>query len=173
MSTKRPCWATVEHFALAPDALPRVLAAMFARYHGRVRRGDIRWWQPDYRRHVAWVQRLAATDCVQARGMARWDDEARARWDAADQRDREAVALVNRALRDAEVHLVSDAPGQGPLYWIDGFSGEWRDGLTGGACGERLIQLAMLRWQASWGRAGARLAKLAGLKSVPMVVADA
>jgi len=172
----RPNWAEVERLALAPDALPRVLAEMFSLHCGVVARGDIRWWPPEYVRVEAWRERMMRSNTEAGRGlrMGRWDDAGVARHDAWAAVDRAAWAATNRAIRDAPVHLLADRPpARGGIWALDSSTGEWRAAITGGARGDRLIELAMLRWGCSWGRAGHRLAKAVGLRGVPLVVADA
>jgi hypothetical protein len=71
------------------------------------------------------------------------------------------------------VHLLADrGESRGGLWLVDGGSGEWRMAVNGGARGWRLIELAMLRWRVSWGKAGHRLAKAAGLRGVPVARMD-
>jgi hypothetical protein len=158
---RRPSWRTVNDLALAdPAGLARVLASMFDLYCGSVRRGSIRWWQPDYLPAPA------------AAAVAEWLPPR-----AADVRDqciedfiasrRAVLAPVNRALRDSEVHLACSRP-ERRLFLIDSYQGEWR-AASGAQRGNDLLSLGMLRWGCSYGQAGNRIAKLMGFR-VPTIV---
>lgn len=161
--------------------LPRVLAGMgFTLHCGTVSRGMLRWWRPDYLtapslEAVAGWYPARADRAIRIVGMAEWVETCRA-----------FAAPLNRNLRDAAVHIMA-APVAAPtwrrdergreyldthrLYWIDAYSGEWRDG-TGGQMGADLLSLGAVRWACRYGQAGARIARLAGFR-VPTITGGA
>jgi hypothetical protein len=147
---RRPCWATVNEFALHADALPRVLAAMHLQaFLGTVDRGAIAWWQPAYLRPLCGTP---AGGDVQA-------DLYRAGY-------RARLAPLNRAMRDAAVILMRL---DDRVICIDGRSGEWRS-ADGANRGRDLLELGVWRWSCTYGQAGYRLAKIAGLDAVPTYI---
>lgn len=153
-------WDFINDVALQQDELPRVLAAMqFPTYCGSVPRGTITWWRPDYLRPQrreeidAWFPARAAE--VRAQCIDSWLELRRAE-----------MAPVNRALRDATVHML--ATEDGSLILVDDYSGEWRS-TDNAVRGRSLIELGAWRWQISYGKAGARIARLCGFDQLPLL----
>lgn len=129
---RKPDWRAVTHEALADTAsLLRVLAGMgFKAHHGTVTRGSIRWWQPSY---------LSAP---------------------AKSPHRATFASVNRNLRDADVHLVSEGR---TVTAVCGYAGEWRT-ADGTQRGDDLASLGALRWSCRYGQAAAKIASIIGIR---------
>lgn len=134
---RKPDWRAVTYEALAdPASLMRVLAGLgFKAYHGTVSRGSIRWWTPAY---------------LTAPGNSP---------------HRASYAEVNRAMRDADVHLVSE---DRVVTAICSYQGEWRT-VDGSQRGDDLASLGALRWGCRYGQAAGRITKLIGLDRVPVV----
>ena len=133
---RKPDWRAVTYEALADLAsLMRVFAAMGFKHHlGTVPRGSIRWWQPDY---------------MNAPGNSP---------------HRRCYASVNRAMRDADVHLLSL---DRAVFAVCSYEGEWR--TAGGAQrGDDLASLGALRWSCRYGQAAAKIASLIGIR-IPQV----
>ena len=133
---RKPDWRAVTYEALADLAsLMRVFAAMGFKHHlGTVPRGSIRWWQPDY---------------MNAPGNSP---------------HRRCYASVNRAMRDADVHLRSL---DRAVFAVCSCEGEWR--TAGGAQrGDDLASLGALRWSCRYGQAAAKIASLIGIR-IPQV----
>ncbi|MBP8298033.1 MAG: hypothetical protein KAX84_18125 [Burkholderiales bacterium] len=134
--SRKPDWRAVTYEALADLAgLMRVFAAMGFKHHlGTVPRGSIRWWQPDY---------------MNAPGNSP---------------HRRCYASVNRAMRDADVHLLSL---DRTVFAVCSYQGEWR--TAGGAQrGDDLASLGALRWSCRYGQAAAKIASLIGIR-IPQV----
>ena len=148
MTTRRPCWDTVNDTALQPDNLPRVLAAMdLDGYLGTIQRGAIKWWPPGY---------LRPLPCEWPPGRAQHGIAAyRAR-----------LGPINRAMRDADVVLMQLG---GRVICIDTYQGEWRAG-DGANRGRNLLDLGVWRWACRYGQAGNRIARLCGI-GVPTIQA--
>ncbi len=136
----KPDWRAVTLEALANRAsLMRVFAAMgYKAHHGTILRGDIKWWQPAY---------LAASR---------------------KSPHRQSYAETNRAMRDAEVHVLSDDWRTSRITVVCNYAGEWRS-ADGAQRGDDLVSLAALRWSCRYGQAGARLARIIGLERIPSV----
>ena len=137
----RPDWRSITDEDLRdPAALVRVLAAMGYRAHlGTLPWGAIRWWVPPY---------MTAPAVVPSR--------------------RAEFATVNRAMRDADVHLVADADA---ITAVCAYAGEWRT-ADGAQRGDDLPSLGAVRWGIAYGKAAARIARVIGLHSIPRL-ADA
>jgi hypothetical protein len=158
----KPCWSYLNDVALWPDNLPRVLGAMaFDRYCGSSTRGAIKWWQPDYVRIPSVpilrerTRQFVATDVLD-HVVADRHQRLTAEW-----------APLNRALRDAAVHLLALS---GRIVCVDGYQGEWRS-ADGANRGRDLIDLGMWRWSCKFGQAAGRIARLIGMSSIPKVAA--
>lgn len=162
----RPFWAAINDEALRDAAsLARVLSDMGfnvtagALYCGAVTRGAIRWWQPDYIRPAIATQ---GTTEQQASFAAH---------------RRATVAPTNRAMRDAMVHILAAPVTPGfriaadgrrylhthYLYIVDTYSGEWRS-VDGAQLGNNLLSLGALRWDCTYGQAGARIARIIDIR---------
>jgi hypothetical protein len=130
----KPDWRAVTCEALHPDNLPRVLAGFgFPHYCGAVPRGSIAWWPPAY---------------------------------AAAPRNsphRACFAALNRAMRDAEAHMLAD---RDRVTVVCGYSGEWRS-ADGAQRGPDLPSLGALRWGITYGKAAARIARAIGMPRIP------
>lgn len=171
----RPAWDAVRMVALRDDHLPRVLAGMgFLSRIDTIRRGDVTWWPPEYRRVIPWHQqdRWNNGNSLAARGLMarRWDEAAAAQQDRWQAVEREDAAAVNRAMRDSPVLLML-APKDRPfrLVLIDTGHGMgcWRDPANA-VRGDCLIALGMLMWREDrFGRAAARIARLCGMRRIP------
>lgn len=160
----RPFWTSVNDEALRePAALMRALAGMgFSRHLTTFARGEIRWWQPDYIRPT-----ISPSGTVEQQESF-----------AATRRGE--AAPVNRAMRDATVHVLAAAARPalrvGPdgrtvlhtatLYFVDSYGGAWRS-ADGAQLGEDLISLGMLRWGCRYAQAAGRVARLIGLEEIP------
>ena len=133
---RKPDWRAVTYEALLePSRTMRVLAGLgFHAYHGTISRGTIRWWQPPY---------LFA---------------------ASNNPHRPCFARVNRAMRDAEVHILSDADRR--ITAVCSYEGEWRT-ADGAQRGDDLASLGALRWGCRYGQAASRIARLIGLDRIP------
>lgn len=132
----KPDWPAVTFEALqTPASLMRVLAAMgFTKHVATVRRGDVAtWFPPTY---------LAA-------GLKH--------------PHRTCFAAVNRAMRDAEVHLMRDAAG---ITAVCSYQGEWRT-PNGAQAGDDLASLGAVRWGCRYGQAAGRIAQIVGLRRIP------
>lgn len=152
---RRPYWPIVTDIALQEDNLPRVLAALFPLYCGSIPRGSFVWWQPDYLRFRQ-PQRVAAADAAAMATREAWDT-----------RDRAFIGGINRNMRDAPVYLLADTD-QMRITVVDGMTGEWRS-VDGAQRGNDLPSLGALRWTIRYGQAAFRIARLCGLKSIPLV----
>lgn len=135
--TDKPDWQSVTAEALLdPASLMRVLAAMgFDRYLGTIKRGSILWWPPPY---------LAVPS---------------------KSPHRQCFAAVNRAMRDAMVHLLADGM---RVTAVCSYSGTWRtaDGLH---MGDDLPSLGMLRWHTAYGSAAFKISRVIGMQTIPRV----
>ncbi len=133
---RKPDWRAVTYEALAePASLMRVFAAMGFKHHlGTVPRGSVRWWQPDY---------------MNAPGNSP---------------HRRCYASVNRAMRDADVHLLSH---DRTVFAVCSYQGEWRT-ADGAQRGDDLASLGALRWSCRYGQAAAKIASLIGIR-IPQV----
>lgn len=178
-------WWRIAEAALEPDNLPRVLAGMgFQMRAATFARGEIAWWRPEYRGHRGWRSRHRGSPTLAGRGFraGAFPAEAEARLDAQDERDRELVAGVNRAVRDAPVLLMvrwrdrfspsrvdgAWCPVPPTAIYIDTRSGEWRS-LCNAVRGVDLVELAALMWGGRYGRAALGVARLCGMRRVPKV----
>lgn len=134
---RKPDWRAVTYEAMAdPASLMRVLAGLgFKAYHGTVSRSSLRWWQPAY---------------LNAPGNSP---------------HRASYATVNRAMRDADVHFVSE---DRTVTAICSYQGEWRT-VDGAQRGDDLASLGALRWNCRYGQAASRVAKLIGLDRIPLI----
>lgn len=122
---------------MEPASLIRVFAGLgFKSHHGTIDRGSIRWWQPPY---------------LTAPGNSP---------------HRPCYARVNRAMRDAEVHFVSES---GVITAVCTYQGEWRT-VDGAQRGDDLPSLGALRWSCRYGQAASRIARLIGLDRIPQIV---
>lgn len=152
MTERRPCWATVNAWAVTEEGcLPRVLAAMDVSYARSEPWGQSPGrWTPPYARPL---------DAGHLPGPPN-DNHIRF---AASCRER--VAAPNRAMRDAMVHLLR-VDGWRALL-VSGYDGSW---LTYDRAnrGDDLITLGMWRWSCSYGRAGNRIARICGI-DVPTI----
>jgi len=137
---RKPDWRAVTYEVLVdPSGLARVLADMgFKAYHGTVARGSIKWWQPDY---------LSAPTSSP---------------------HRRCYAVVNRHMRDADVHLLSDDYRSQTVMAVCSYAGEWRS-ADGAQRGDDLPSLGALRWSCKYGSAAGRIARLVGIDRIPLV----
>lgn len=136
--TRKPDWRAVTYEALSePGALMRVFADLgFTAHHGTVQRGTISWWTPAY---------LLA---------------------AGNNPHRPCFAAANRAMRDADVHMLSTS--DRTVFAVCSYQGEWRT-VDGAQRGDDLISLGVLRWSLRFGQAAARISRVIGLDRVPRV----
>lgn len=134
---KAPDWRAVTYEALTePASLMRVFAGLgFGAYLGTIERGAVKWWPPAY---------LTTT---------------------AKSPHRPCYARINRAMRDASVHLLADGLA---VTAVCGYDGEWRT-ADGAQRGDDLASLGALRWSCRYGQAAARIAKIIGLAGIPQV----
>lgn len=171
----RPAWDVVRMVALQDDHLPRVLAGFgFLARIGILKRGEVAWWPPEYRRVIPWHRRECwdGGSSLAARGLiaGRWDEAAAAQQDRWQAVQRDNAAVMNREMRDSAV-LIMLAPKDRPfrLILIDTGHGQgcWRDPANA-VRGDCVISLGMLMWREdSFGRAAARIARLCGLRRIP------
>jgi hypothetical protein len=170
----RPYWPSVNTEALIdPIALPRVLAAMgFDHHRGTMARGEITFWRPDYLRHPSWRLRIGESNTIAGRGyrLGEWAEDAIACHDASDAADRQLIAGLNRARRDAPVLIMARNRAR-PIngleedwYLIDTLTGDWRGvAHVSAQQGDDLISLGMLMWQCRFPQAAGRIARAIGL----------
>lgn len=130
----------------------------FDMYCGSVPRGSIRWWPPDY-------LRAPTPAAVEAWFPPRHHEERAAEIAGFCARQREPLAPINRAMRDAEVHLFALAT---RIIAVCSYEGEWRS-ADGANRGGNLLDLGAWRWSCRFGQAGHRIARLCGLRAVPTV----
>jgi len=76
---------------------------------------------------------------------------------------RECFGRVNRAMRDAEVHLLADDRN---VTAVCSYSGSWRT-ANGMHLGDDLPSLGMLRWHTSYGAAAAKISRVVGMQTIP------
>ncbi len=137
---RKPDWRSVTFEALADQSsLMRVFAGLgFKAYHGTVPRGDIAWWKPDY---------------LTAPGNSP---------------HRPCFGRVNRAMRDAEAHILSDDWRSSLITVVCSYDGAWRT-ADGSQRGDDLVSLGALRWSCKYGQAANRIARLIGLDRIPQI----
>ena len=159
-TTRQPLWDAVDEAAAPPAMLARVLAHMFDTEPRTMRRGDVKWWLPRYLqapRPEAITARFPQRDAaVRFASIAEYLAAYRGH-----------LAEANRRMRDADVLLFTDLKDR-RLFLFDTHTHEWRDG-SGGAMGENLIELGMLRWKCPFEDSAARISRITGLVSIPEV----
>lgn len=161
-SEPRPCWATVNEFALnEPGALPRICAALdLGTYHD---------WQPWGMSPGGWTPPYIRPAYPDISELPAFDPEVRERvYQEFKAGRREMAARVNRRLRETPVRIFS-LPEDGRVLLLEAYEGSWRteDGANRGA---DLIELGQWRWNCDQDSAGERIAGLIGI-DVPLTLA--
>jgi hypothetical protein len=77
---------------------------------------------------------------------------------------RKCMGVVNRAMRDATVHLLAASS----TFAVCSYRGEWRT-EDGAQRGDDLASLGALRWRTTTGKAAARICRVIGLDRIPEV----